>query len=99
MHPFILAIFKRSRDAAIFACGIVVFVWAFEKLNPSSLITAAEGRQMRYVDERLAEKERLDLHRHEEQLRAVQRIDSTIQEINRKLDRLITGEQPTSTRR
>lgn len=89
MNPLVLGALRKSRDAAIFASGIIVFVWAFGKLNPASLINEAEGRQMKYVDDRLAEKEKLDNQRHYEQLRAVQRIDDSMRQINQKIDRIM----------
>lgn len=89
MNPFVLGALKKSRDATIFAAGIVVFVWAFGKLNPANLIADAEGRQIKYVNDRIAEKEKLDELRHQEQLRAVQRIDESIRSLNLKIDRLV----------
>lgn len=80
---------RISRDAAIMTLAIYVFVWAAKELNPASLIREAESRQITYVDKRLVEKEKLDEVRHQEQMRAVSRIDGQIHELGRKIDKII----------
>lgn len=94
----ILSLMKTSRDATILISGIFVFVWAFNQLNPASVIGEAENRQIAYVDKRLEEKEKVDEVRHKETMGAISRIDRSIEIINEKID-MLAGVRSASTRK
>jgi hypothetical protein len=86
---------RFSRDAAILLAGFYVLVWAVKELNPQSLISEAESRQIAYVDKRMIEKEKLDEFRYHEQMKAVSRIDGSLMELSRKIDQVIKRELAT----